>query len=892
LSHLLRYPEEIAMSLLDKATNRLQTLADRERFENDLDDEMRFHLEMEAGKHEARGLAPDEARALARREFGQVDRFKDEVRDVRGVTWMDDIRRDVRFALRSLRRSPGFTLVAVLCLALGIGANAAIFSVINAVLLRPLPYADSDRLIRAYEMRGDEGKTGSVSVPNYLDWRAQNSGFQDLAAWQEGNRNLEGEGGTERIGSVEVTPNLFAILGTSTLRGRAFVPGQDEPGKGQVVVIGESLWRRRFGGDAALIGRSIRLDGQAYTVLGVMPAGFDFPPGPEVHEIWTVYQPSPALLKQRGSHFLAVAGRLKPGVSLDQASVQLKTVAARIEKMYPNEQAGRSVLLKPLKEAVVGKTRKALLVLLGAVLLVLLIACANVANLLLARAAVRRREVAVRLALGAGRARLIRQFLVESLVLAFGGALLGALIAWGSLTLLRPFAAVALPIAGDISIDARVFGFLLGVSVLSGVLFGLVPALQASREDVRDTLSDASAKSTSGGGQKRFRSALVVLEIALSLVLLVGAGLLMRGFLALSSTPSGLNPDRVLTVHLAVPDGQLNGSVPRVFQPVLEKVRHLPGVRSAGVISMLPIQDAWTNGGYQIEGRPAPKPGEAPTAEYRIASPQLFTALGIPILYGRDFTDRDGGKGSRLLIINEALARKEFPGENPVGRQIRLDKEAAHTIIGVVGSVRQAGLDIQPLPEIYFPYVQIGVEDWLGNAVLVIRTAQSPESVTGAVRQEVASVDRGVSLFDVETMDEVITRSLASRRLNLWLIGIFAGIALVLSAAGLYGVISYLVAQRTREIGVRIALGAQTLDVIGLVMGQGARLTAVGIGLGLLGALAFTRVLESLLYGVSARDPLTFVSIAGLLAAVALLATWLPARRAARVDPILAIRNE
>src|ERR1700712_4745083 len=318
------------MSLLDKATNRLQSLADRERFENDLDDEMRFHLEMEAGKHEARGMAPEEARALARREFGQVDRFKDEVRDVRGVTWMDDVRRDVRFALRSLRRSPGFTLVAVLCLALGIGANAAIFSVINAVLLRPLPYADSDRLIRAYEMRGDEGKTGSVSVPNYVDWRAQNIGFQDLAAWMEGNRNLEGVGGTERIGSVEVTPNLFTILGTPALRGRAFVPGQDEPGKGQVAVISEGLWRRRFGADPALIGRPVRLDNLAYTVIGVMPAGFDFPPGQDTHEAWTLYQPSPGQLKSRGSHFLAVAGRLKTGVSLDQASSQLKTVAARI----------------------------------------------------------------------------------------------------------------------------------------------------------------------------------------------------------------------------------------------------------------------------------------------------------------------------------------------------------------------------------------------------------------------------------------------------------------------------------------------------------------------------------------------------------------------------------
>jgi putative ABC transport system permease protein len=419
-----------------------------------------------------------------------------------------------------------------------------------------------------------------------------------------------------------------------------------------------------------------------------------------------------------------------------------------------------------------------------------------------------------------------------------------------------------------------------------------VPALQASKEDVRDTLSDAGAKATSGGRQQRFRSALVVLEIALSLILLVGAGLLMRGFLRLSRTAPGLVAENVLTAHVAIPFEQLQGVTPRVFQPLLEGVRHVPGVRSAAIVSMLPIQDAWTNGPYRVEGRPAPPPGKEPFAEYRVASPQLFASLGIPILHGRDFTEADGGPGVRLLIVNDALARREFPGEDPVGRQLRIDQEAPHAIVGVVGNVRQAGLDLEPLPELYFPYVQVGAEGWLGDATLVIRTAVPPTSAASAVREAVRKVDPGLPLYRVTTMETVIAESLASRRLNLWLLGIFAAMALILSAAGLYGVISYLVAQRTREIGVRIALGAQTRDVVGMVMRQGTRLTAAGVVLGLIGALPFTWVLQSLLYGVSARDPLTFASIAALLAAVALLATWLPARRAARVDPMVAIRNE
>ena len=807
---------------------------------------------------------------------------------------LDDLLRDVRFGLRSLGRSPGFAAVAILCLALGIGANAAIFSVVNSVLLRALPYPEPDRLVRIFETFNG-GMTGSVSVPNYRDWTAQNDSFEPLAAWRVGSRNLMGKGGAEaeRLRVVEATPNLFSVLRVSSLLGRTFVPGQDEPGKAQVVVLSEGLWRRRFGGDRSLLGRTVELDGTPQTVIGVMPASFAFPPGWVRTDAWTLFVPNPKLESDRDSHFLNVGGRLKPGVSLDRASAQLRGVAAILERTYPAQQAGRSVWLQPMRETVVAKAKPALLILLGAVALVLLIACANVANLLLARAAIRRREVAIRLALGASRGRLIRQFLIESLVLALAGALVGTLLAGWSLALLVPLADGVLPLLGGIAIDGRVFGFLLLVTCLSGLLFGVVPALHASREDIRDTLSDASAKATSGGRQQQFRNALVMLEIALSLVLLIGAGLLLRGFLRVNATPSGLKAQGVLTAHLAIADSRRQDATPRIFRPILEKLRHLPGVSSAAVLSILPIQSSGTNGNYTVDGRPAPPAGQEPLAELRAASPQLFATLGIPILRGRDFEERDGEPGGRWILINEALARQQFAGENPVNRRVRIgNEELPHSILGVVANIRQAGLDREPLPEIYFPYGEAGSGKMLSDSVLVLRTVVPPASVAGDLRQAVRSVDPSLPLYQIETMDEVIAKSLASRRLNLWLLGIFAAIALILSAAGLYGVISYLVAQRTREIGVRVALGAQNGDVIRLVMGQGAKLTLVGIALGLVGAVLFTRVLESLIYGISARDPLTFIGIATLLAVVALLATWIPAERAARIDPLLAIRKE
>jgi putative ABC transport system permease protein len=820
-----------------------------------------------------------------------MERTQERSTDSNGSRWLEDLGRDVRLGLRSLLRSPAFSTVAVLCLALGIGANAALFSVLNAVLLRPLPFTEPDRLVRIYETQGE--MQGSVSFLNFKDWQKQSTGFEKLAAYEMGSRNLQGNGDPERIRACETTPELFSILRVPPLSGRSLQAGADEPGRDRVAVVSEDLWRTRFGADPSLVGRTIRLDGLPHTVIGVMPRSFDFPAGGNSTDVWVLHHPATEVRRtNRGAHYLNVVGRVKDGMSLEQATAQLVTVAARLEKEYPDQQLGRSVLVQPLQESIVGRVRPALLILFGAVGLVLMIACVNVANLLLARAAIRRREVAVRLALGATRGRLVRQFLVESLVLAFAGAALGLLLARWLLAVLAPLAESALPVFREFPLDGRVFAFLLAVAVLSGLLFGIVPALQASRGDVRETLAEGGGKSTGTRRQQLFRSSLVVVEIALSLILLVGAGLLLRGFYKLSGTEPGLTADNVLTAHLPVPAEQIKGATSRLFRPLLTEIRSLPGVRSAAVVSMLPIQEAWTNGSFVVEGRPPVPPGQEPMAELRVASPGFFATLGIPLRRGRDFTERDGEKGPDVVIINDTLARRYFPGEDPLGRRLGGFGPKSLTIIGVVGEVRQAGLDEAPLAEMYFPYALPESMDLLSDAVLVLRTSGAPEGLAGPLRGALKKVDPTLPLFDVLTMQEVIDHSLASRRLNLWLLGFFAAVALILAATGLYGVISYLVAQRTREIGVRIALGAQKRNVMGLILRQAAALAGIGIFLGLAGALVFSRVMDSLLYGISSRDPVTYAALAALLATVALVASWLPARRASRVSPMVAIRAE
>ena len=806
------------------------------------------------------------------------------------LEWLADVRRDVRFAARTLGKSPAFVATAVVCLALGIGANTAIFSLVDARLLRPLPYAQPERLVRLYETMPARGPnwSGSVSWANYLDWVEQARSFSGLAAYTVQSRNLRGEGGAERLKVVATTANFFDVLGLRPLLGRTFQAGEDAPGAAPVVVVSQAFWQRRFGSGAP-VDQTLTLDGQPYTVVGVMPEEVRFPP----HSRSELFVPLLQDRTNRAGHFLAIIGRLREGVTLKSADAELREVARRLEEAYPAEQAGRSATAVSLAETAAGSIRPALLMLLGAVAFVLLIACANVANLLLARAAARRHELAIRFALGASRSRIVRQLLTESLLLSAAGALLGLLLARWGLSALEALDPNALPLAGGVPLQWRVFGFLLLVAVASALLCGLAPALQATRSDVQSSLGESSARASASSAQHRFRSGLVVAEVALSLILLTGAGLLARSFATLLDTNPGLDARHVLTAHLPVPAGKYAPEQvgQRLLVPLLERARNIPGVRSAALISVLPIQNAWINLGYTVEGEPLPPPGQEPQAEFRLTSPRLFRSLGVPLLAGRDFTEEDGTRGELTVLINQSLAQRHFQGQNPVGRRLRIQGESM-AIAGVVGDVRQAGLDQKPLAEIHFPYNHPDLGSLLQDVTLVLKTDVLPASVTPALREALRSVDADLPLYEILTMEEVIGRSVADRRLTLLLLGTFALVALALAAVGLYGVISYLVQQRTREIGIRMALGAQPADVVWLVMRRGALLAGAGIGVGLAGALGLSRLLESLLYGVSVRDPLTFAALAAMLGCVALLASWLPARRAARVDPAIAMQGE
>jgi len=802
---------------------------------------------------------------------------------------------DVRFAVRTLFKNPGFTAVAVLALGLGIGANTAIFTLIRTVLLKPLPYPESRRIMALSETFLPAGY-GTVSTPNFIDWRAQNRSFEELAAYHPENRNLQGIDNPERIPAVTATSNLFKTLGVQPALGRTFAPGEDQPSAQNVVVLAQSLWTRRFASNPGIIGQTITLDGEAHTVIGVMPSSFRFPPSAAIPtELWVSLKFTPDNLEKRGSHWMWVVGRLKPGVSVEVAREDMNAIAAQLAKQYPKEQTGRRVLLRPLHETVAQGVRPALLVLMSAVGLVLLIACANVANLLLARAAVREREVAIRSALGASRKRLVRQFLTESLLLSVAGGLLGGLLAKWGVDALLILSDGSIPRQAEVGFDGLVFVFLLGTCVLTGVLFGIVPALQSSRTDLNERLKEGGAKGAVGSVRGWFRSSLVVAEITLSCVLLIAAGLLMKAFLRLQSTPSGLKPQSVLTFRVAPPQKKFS-TVPLYegfYKSALERIREIPGVRAAGAIQLLPIQSWGWNGEFSIEGRPPDAPGREPFAEYRFITPGYFQAMGVPIARGRDITDADNSpKGNQVVLVNESLAKLYFPGQEAIGKRIGDPPDFA-AIVGVVGDVKQTGLDQPVHAEMYIPLAEVPDfgKAWTEMAV-VVGADMEPTALTSAVRAAVRAVAPDQPIFGVKTMERVISDSLSSQRLYLVLIALFAGIAVTLACAGVYGVLSYLVAQRTREFGVRMALGAGSRDVVRSVLAESVVLGGIGVAVGIAGAFAVSRALQQFLYEVKPRDPLVYGIVAAIILAVVVMASLVPARRAMKVDPMVALRWE
>ena len=804
--------------------------------------------------------------------------------------------RDIRYSIRVLLKNPAFTVTALLTLALGIGVNTAIFSIVDSVLLRPLPMNDPDRVVSVWEHSLHAGIDRNEMAPaNYFDLRNQNQVFEGVGAFGDASMNLTGVGEPEQLDARLVTANVFALLGVKPALGRTFAPEEDQPGRHRVVVLSDALWRRRFNADPAIVGRDITLNAESYRVLGIMPPDFFFPV--REAELWTPWAMEPEEANGRGDHYVSTIARLKPGVTVQQANAEVEAIAARLSNEYPRTNEGLGFLVSSFHEDYVGNLRTPILILFAAVALVLLIACANVANLLLAQATSRRREIAIRVALGASRFAIIRQLLVESMLLAGGGALLGVLGAMWGVQWLSSLVPESLSKLQSVSLDARVFVFTLGVTVLTALVFGVVPAFHASRSKPGETLSEVGRDLTGGRSGRYLRRVLVVAEVSLAVVLLVGAGLLIRSFQRLRQVDPGFRSDNLLTMRTVLPVSKYAKPEQRraFYDELLRKVDELPGVDSAGVITFLPLSFSGMNFSFSIEGRTAPGDMDLPLAVYRVVSPEYFRAMGIPLQRGRFFDSRDTAESPAVIIVNRRMAEQFWPGEDPAGRRLKIGPADSRNpwavVAGVVGDVRQGGLYGDQKFELYVPYAQ----EWRGFVAprdLVVRTKGDPAQLAGAVRDAIWAVDKDQPISKVQTMDQVLATAVSRERFQTLLLALFATLALVLACVGLYGVISYAVVQRTHEIGVRMALGAQPADVLRLVINQGMLLTLIGLAIGIAGAFAVTRVMTEMLFGVTATDPLTFAGVPIILAVIALLACYVPARRAMKVDPLVALRYE
>jgi putative ABC transport system permease protein len=891
------------MRSLAKIRLRVWSVFHRHAADSELDAELHFHLERQIAANIAAGMTPIEARLAALREFGGVEQLKEECRDMRKTNWLQDLAQDLRYGLRMLRKSPGFTAVAILTLALGIGANTAIFSVVDALLLKPLPYRDPSRLVMVWEHHSPSGAEHNVaSPPDVFDWQAQNQAFDGMAYFGDNRANLTGASRPQVVVVQYTSTNFFDVFGVKPMLGHGFALANGQSGKDHVVVLSYGLWKERYGANPDIVGSSIELDGAAYTVLGVAPENFDpfIAEGSltgDHPELWAPFVFPPAYLdRSKVGRFLTVAARLKPGVSLTQAQSQMNVIAARLAAKYPQYDGDWGVNVVSLREEISGAVRPVLLVLLGAVGLVLLIACANVASLFLSRAAGRKREMAVRAALGAGRWRIVRQLLSESILLAFlGGALGVSLAIWGADALLHSIPPKLLDISST-PVDFRVLAFAAGVMLLSGILFGILPSYAAAHSEISASLQEGGRSSSLNRRSRVIHSALVVTEIALALVLLAGAGLLIESFFRLTHVNPGFNPDHLLTFKLSLPDNKYKTDASDIafYQQLLDRLSHLPGVRSVSMESLAPFNGVRNEGvatDVILPGQETLPVAQRPDTAVRVVGPDYFRTMEIPLIAGRAFFLAELAEEKHVVIIDSAFARKYFPGANPIGQKITIDMKDTNVpseIIGIVGDIHGAELSSAPWPTVYWPYPEYAYS----GMTIVMRTQTDPLALVSSAREIVQSLDKDEPISSVATMDQSISDSVARSRFSTYLLAVFAALAMVLACVGIYGVMAYATAQRRNEIGIRMALGAQRGDVLRLILGQGAKLALLGAVIGVAGGLALTRLLKSQLYGISANDPFTFVIVTILLVGVALAACYIPARRAMRVDPMVALRYE
>lgn len=884
------------MAALRIAISRFWGLFRKSRSERELDEELRAHLEMLVAEYERKGMPPAEAREAAHRDFGGLTQTKERYRDQRGVPWIEAIIQDLRYGLRQLRHNPGFTAVAVIALALGIGANTAIFSAVDAELLHPFQFNHLSRIVMLWESSPKQHlDQASVAPANFLDWSRENKTFTRLAAEHDWSANLTGHGFAERLEAYRVTAGFFPLLGVAPQLGRTIGPSDFHPGRQSVVIFSHGFWQRDLGSDPGIVGKTVQLNGTAVTVIGVMPKGFSFPPGAEA---WSPLDLTGAAAVDRADHYLRVLGRLKPGVSIAQAQADLNTIAARLGRAYPETNAGHGVSAVSLVQQFAGDARPYLIMLMGAAAFVLLLACANVMNLQLARGAGRQKEIAIRLAMGGSRWRITRQLLVETVMLALAGGAAGALLAsWGIRLTLRavpPYIVAHVAGLTHLRVNALALAVTFGVALVAGILAGLVPARRASHLNLDEALKEGGRNGSSGPARQRLRSALVVIEIAMALVLLACAGLTVEGFERLSNRNQGFDPKNVLAFSVALPASAYPGEtqIREFYEEALRKLRGLPGVQSAGVVTSLPGGlGGWNETNYRAENQPVVKPGQMRLATMQAVTPGFFRALHIPLIAGRLLTSQDGAGTPPVVVISKAFAQRIYPGEDAVGRRIRFG--LTHhgpwcTIVGIVGDVKQTPFDTAVHRTAYFPFGQTPV----ARSWMVVRTSGDPLAEAAAVRRQIQSVDPAVPVAEMETLQSFLRDDVSGVASAARMMGAFGLIALVLAAAGVFALMAYSVAQRTHEIGVRVALGARPRDIRRLVVAHSLKLALAGIAIGLACALALARVMSGALPGVVQTDPLIFAGTAVLLVATAVLASYLPARRAARVDPVVALRHE